>query len=156
MTLYRTDSLKKDVDWPEIENTIELNYKGDISKQIILYAQLQYYQWLKDWSSFNDCLLNHTSNGNETDPDFINTYAWNFATYCHDKKYLNDAAKWAAILIKDEKHPYYFKTYSRLFYKAGEKDLAIKYMEKCASLLNTTNKPINEKIEKMRKGEKIE
>ena len=50
---------------------------------------------------------------------------------------------------------YYFKSYSRLLYKAGEKKLAIEYMEKCALLLSSANKPINETIEKMRKDEEI-
>ena len=156
MTLYRTDSLKKNIDWSEIENKMRLNYKENISKRIILYAQLQYYQWLKDWSNFNNCLLNYVSNGNEPDLDFINLHAWNFATYCHDKKYLNDAIKWAMILTKDEKHPYYFKTYSRLLYKAGDKNLAVRYMEKCASLLKSPDVSINEAMEKMKTGEEIE
>lgn len=155
MILYSQDSLRKNINWDKVEYKMGTNYK-DLSKRIILYAKLQYYEWLNDWGSFNNCLLTYTSNGNEIDSDFINTHAWNFATFCNDKKYFKDAIKWSAVLLKNEKHPYYLRTYSRLLYKAGEKDLAIRYIEKCASLLKSPDVSINETIEKMKKGEEIE
>lgn len=154
MILYSQDSLRKNVNWYKIEN--EIGRYQDVNKRIILYAKLQYYEWLNDWGNFNNCLLNYTSNGNSIDLDFIDTNAWDFTTFCEDKKYFSDAIKWSAVLLKNEKHPYYLQTYSRLLYKAGEKDLAIQYMEKCASLLKSSNVSINETIEKMKKGEEIE
>lgn len=154
MVMYKTDSLKKNVNWADIENKITLKYKG-ITKQIVLYARLEYYEWLNDWGNFNKCLLNYTSNGNEIDSDFIDTKSWEFTTFCDDKNYFKDAVKWSSILVKNEKHPYYFQTYSRLLYKAGEKNSAIKYMQKC-SLLLKNNKSINEVLKKMRKGEDME
>ncbi|HEY5464669.1 MAG TPA: thioredoxin fold domain-containing protein [Hanamia sp.] len=155
MIIYKTDSLKKNVNWTDIGNKIAVKYK-DITKPIVLHAQLEYYEWLNDWGNFNNCLINYTSNGNEIDTDFIDTKAWNFVTFCDDKKYFKDAIKWASVLVENETHPYYFQTFSRLLYKAGEKESAIKYMQKCALLLKAPNKSINETIEKMRKGEKIE
>lgn len=155
MIMYHEDSLKKNVDWLGIEDEITIKYKN-ISKQIIVDAKLRYYEWLNDWVNFNNCLLDYTSKENEIDLDFLDSYAWNFGTYCENKEYFNDALKWSAILVKNELHPYYFQTYSRLLYKAGEKDLALKYIQQCSSLLKTPDESIKVMIEKIRKSEKIE
>lgn len=155
MILYSEDSLRKIVDWYKIENELWTNYK-DISKRIILYAKLQYYEWLNDWGKFNSCLLNYTVNKNKIDSDFIDKNAWNFGTFCTDKKYFKNAIKWSDVLRNSEKTPYYIQTYSRLLYKAGEKELAIGYMDKCALLLKPTDTSIKETIEKMKNGEEIE
>lgn len=155
MIMYREDSLKKNIDWLDIEDDLTMKYK-DISKQIIVSAKLRYYEWLNDWIGFNNCLLDYTSTESEIDLDFLDSNAWNFTTYCDNKEFFSDAIKWSSVLVKSELHPYYFKTYSRLLYKAGKKDLALKYIEKCASLFKTPDESINEIIKKIRKGEKIE
>lgn len=155
MTIYREDSLTKNVNWDSIKSELSLKYKG-ITEQIVLNAKLIYYEWLNDWSNFNTSLSNYTSNNDEIILDFIDNYAWEFTTFCNDKKYLKEAIMWASRLVKNENHPYYLQTYSRLLYKAGEKDLAIKYLEECVLLLKSPNKSINGILEKMRNNETIE
>ena len=155
MILYSQDSLRKNVNWKKMENEIGTNYK-DASNRIFLYAKLQYYEWLNDWGKFNNCLLDYTANENELDSDFIDKNAWDFGTFCTNRKYFKDAIKWSDVLRKNDKAPYNLQTYSRLLYKSGDRELAIRYMEKCASLLKANDVSVNETIEKMKKGEEIE
>ncbi|MDP4286035.1 MAG: thioredoxin fold domain-containing protein [Bacteroidota bacterium] len=154
LSIYGGGEMNKNVNWSAIKTKLNLKY-NDLAEQIIFNGKLKYYDWLEDWVNFNNLLLNYTSEGNNVDTALINNMAGKLLQDCKDKKYFQSAINWASILVENKEHPYYLQTYSLLLYKAGENDLAIRYMKEYASLLKNAES-INETIKKMKKGEEIE
>lgn len=154
LSIYGGGKMNENVDWTKIKTKINLKY-NNLAKQIIFNGKLKYYDWLEDWENFSNILLKYTSEEDSVDIALINIMGGKLLQDCKDKKYFQCAITWASVLAENKEHPYYLQTYSLLLYKAGESDLAIRYMKECGSLLKNP-KSINDKIEKMKRGEEIE
>ncbi len=157
LVIYGGGKMEKNVNWTLLKEKIAPVY-GPLTDQIILNGQLKYYSWsgVDEWKSFNDLLIEYTSNEKQIDTVFINRMALELIRKCDDIPSIREAKKWAYILVRQPCVPAYSGTYGKLLYKSGEKDKAIHLLEQCALSLKSPNDFINETLLKMKTGEQID
>jgi thioredoxin-related protein/tetratricopeptide (TPR) repeat protein len=156
MVMY-SGEVNKSIDWAAVQSKVAAKYPNQ-ANDIITCGKPIYYQWLGDWPQFVIAVNAYTLKPKGFDYQKLNNFfAWTVYTSSDDKECIKAAMSWAKIADEaDTSHnPGYKITYANLLYKSGEKDEAIKSIEKIIATYPTTKDELSQQLDKMKKGENI-
>lgn len=143
----------KNVDWSQVKGKLDSDYP-DLSEEIIADAKPQYYRSLGDWEKYSESVTSYASNQRWLNLTQLANYTTQLLYECDDAQHYKSAIKWCEIIMDGEdmsKKPWTLKNYSTLLYKTGQKDLAIKSMEKYIKYVDNDENAINE-LKEMRES----
>lgn len=112
-------------DWNGIRNTISSKYNKPLAEELVLTAQVNYYNTQKDWKKYtayyDEKLKKFPPRPNTGESFGVNNAAWQIFLSSDDKQMLNKAVNWIDIALKVEADPneQYFDTKANLLYKLG-------------------------------------
>lgn len=155
MTVYGGGKMNTNVDWTTLQRKVQGRY-ADISDFILLNGKLKYFLWTKDWAEFNRILTTYVAEPKNVDTNFVDMMASKLMWECEEADALKGALPWAVLLTSNQQKPWYFETYSKLLYRAGETKQAIVWMERYITLSRTPDELARQTLSKMKNGESIE
>lgn len=147
---------KKDAgvpDWAALQSELAAKYPK-LADELIAKSKVIYYANKKDAeNSVNSIVAYMKKYGDKASPMDLNQFAWTIFESCKDMKCVEEALEWSKRSFAENQDPNFMDTYANLLYKLGRKDEAIAVQEKAVSLAKD-KKPLEETLNKMKKGEK--
>jgi thioredoxin-related protein len=149
-----TGEINKNVDWEAIRLILDEKYEDRASK-LMFDAKTTYYKWTNDWPNLNKILIEYTKKSEPIEEAVICNWL-NYYVLVNEQKYFADAIPWASSLITINNKSTCTKNYGTLLYQAGLKEDAIKVLLAYINLSNKPEEGIEELINKMKRGSKID
>ena len=147
---------KKDAgvpDWAVMQSELAAKYPK-LADELIAKSKVIYYANKKDAeNSVNSIVAYMKKYSDKASPMDLNQFAWTIFESCKDMKCVEEALEWSKRSFAENQDPNFMDTYANLLYKLGRKDEAIAVQEKAVSLAKD-KKPLEETLNKMKKGEK--
>jgi len=140
-------------DWKVLQSDLAAKYPK-IAGELIAKSKVIYYTNKKDAeNTVNSIVAYMKQYSGKASPMDLNQFAWTIFESCKDMKCVEDALEWSKRSFAENQDPNFMDTYANLLYKLGRKDEAIAVQEKAVSLAKD-KKPLEETLNKMKKGEK--
>jgi len=145
---------KRNVNWDLISDKLRPSYPGKVD-ELVLYSQLNHYQWIKDWPSLAKTVESYVSNYGGVMPSILwDRYANTCFLSCPDSTVLLTALQWAKRNVEVENletKMHFLYTLSNLHYKIGNTEEAIKIGEVVVTHFGKDSR-YNATLEKMKNG----
>ncbi|WP_293915900.1 MULTISPECIES: thioredoxin fold domain-containing protein [unclassified Sphingobacterium] len=140
-------------DWNSLEIILHDKYP-DLTEDLLAYIKLNFYQTGHYWDRFIPALSEYiTHYGNTVSAEKRKEYATNVATYIDDKHLIEKTLNWSKQVLKDGLTAENYNTLAILYYKDGQTEEALNWME------NTIKKDPDDKYKnnmtKMKAGENL-
>lgn len=149
--LFRKDAPAPD--WNVLQTDLAAKYPK-LAGELIAKSKVIYYTNKKESeNAVNSIVAYMKQYADKASPMDLNQYAWAVFENCKDMKCVEDALAWSKRSFAENQDPNFMDTYANLLYKLGRKDEAIAWQEKAVSLAKD-KKPLEETLNKMKKGEK--
>lgn len=138
MIIYSGEVIRN-VNWDAIKIKLDSNFAA-ISDEVLLFSKPQYYEAIADWKAYCKSVDSYINNTKDLDLYQLDNYARIILMSGGSAEQIRSAISWCELILSradSRKTPIFLKAYSSLLYKDGQKDGAIKSLEKYLSLISS-------------------
>ncbi len=124
--------------WDSIGTDLKRKYAPILVDAAIAQAQLYYYSFKKDWSSFS-IAIDKYAGCSWSLPGKLNDFAFAVFQKCPDTSIMRHAVNWCITAFEKEANPSFLATHAQLLYQSGHKEEAIEILNNAIELANKMN-----------------
>lgn len=124
-------------DWVKLRSNTAIKFNKIYADRLICRAIVHWYKFKEDWAQFSKhlVLLIDKYEGPNSNPDMLNSSAWDIFTKSDNQFELNKAIIWIKYALNQMPNDFSFlDTYANLLYKTGNIKEAIEVEERVVSL----------------------
>lgn len=144
--LYNSLMTANDKEYATAKKQI-LAKKNDFAKEAVMSMDMNYFLLKEDWKNYAKTAEKYVNQYAGSNHDVLNNIAWLFYEETSDKKQLNKALSWAKKSVELNENPYNLDTYAHLLNALGNKEEAVKQLNRALELAIETNDPIMKDLE---------